>query len=268
MKIAFSTGFLRPDSLETVVKISNRSGIRVLELWEHDGLFQDVSDPDEVRSRFDEEGIAVNSVHAPFPDGALLPPAERQAFLLRFERVCRKGKVYGASYVVFHPVLIEGDTYQGPEELQSLEQSVLFWKEIARIAGVYGLRTAFENLPRCRAWPEGLTPMMTAGLLKSAGAENAGICLDISHAFALNISEHVCDELPGMSLFGVHVSDGILGNCSDRHLPPGEGDFGWERFLELMGRHHATVPLVIEVRSPYLDEAMLEKVSVFLSGKN
>ncbi|MFA7364609.1 MAG: sugar phosphate isomerase/epimerase family protein [Aminobacteriaceae bacterium] len=267
MNIGFSTGFLRPDSMETMVNVCRESKISRVELWEHDGFFAESVDPLVIRQRFDEEGIIVNSVHAPFPDGALLPPSNRELYLLSFEKACSKGKTYGASYVVFHPAVIEGEGYTGTEELHSLEQTLLLWKEVVKIAGRYGLKTAFENLPRCRAWPEGLTPVQISGLLKSGGVENSGICLDISHVFALNISDQIYEILPTLSLLGVHVSDGIKDNCKDRHLPPGEGDFDWERFMGITSGRHASISLIIEVNSPYLDGKLLGKVSRFLSGK-
>jgi len=267
MNIGFSTGFLRPDSLETVVKICSDSGISRVELWEHDGFFAESVDPLVIRQRFDEEGIVVNSVHAPFPEGALLPPSERERYLLSFEKACSKGKAYGASYVVFHPAVIEGESYSGPEELHSLKQTLLLWKEAAKTAGRYCLKTAFENLPRCRAWPQGLSPVQISGLLRSGGVENSGTCLDISHVFALNISDRIYEILPALNLLGVHVSDGIKDNCKDRHLPPGEGDFDWERFMKIVTGHYASISLIIEVNSPYLDGGLLGKVYRFLSGK-
>lgn len=267
MNIGFSTGFLRPDSLEAIVEVCSKADIRLLELWEHDGFFAAVAEPQAVRQRFEEEKITVSSVHAPFPDGALLARADKERYLLGFEKACHNGNIYKASYVVFHPAVFEGEIYLKLEELQSLERTISLWKEAAGIAAASGLRTAFENLPRCRAWPEGLTPMMIADLIKSAGIENSGICLDISHTFALNISEYTYDLLPGLNLLGVHVSDGILGNCKDRHLPPGEGDFDWERFNSVISKYHPSVPLVIEVNSPYLDGALIGKISRFLSGE-
>jgi len=267
MNIGFSTGFLRPDSLETVVKICRESGISRVELWEHDGFFAGSVDPLAIRQRFDDEEIVVNSVHAPFPEGALLPPSERERYLLSFKKACSKGKAYGASYVVFHPAVIEGERYSGPEKLHSIDRTLLLWKETAKIAGSFGLKTAFENLPRCSAWPEGLTPVQISDFLKSGSIDNSGICLYISHAFALNISDHIYEILPELDLLGVHVSDGIKDNRKDRHLPPGEGDLDWERFMVIVAGHHASISLIIEVNSPYLDWVLLCKVARFLSGK-
>ncbi len=267
MNIGFSTGFLRPDSLETIVKVCRESKICRVELWEHDGFFAETVDPLMIRHRFDEEGITVNSVHGPFPDGALLPLSDRERYMLDFENACRRGKTYGASYVVFHPAIIEGEGYSGPKEFYSLEQTLLLWKEVVKTAGLYGLKTAFENLPVCSAWPEGLAPVQISGLLESVCVENCGICLDISHAFALNNSDQIYEILPALNLLGVHVSDGIKDNFKDRHLPPGEGDFDWKRFMDIFSGHHASISLIIEVNSPYLDGVLLGKVSRFLSGK-
>jgi sugar phosphate isomerase/epimerase len=268
VKTGFSTGFLRPDSMEKVLKTCAESGIRLVELWEHDGFFAENTDPEAVQGCLASHDISVNSVHAPFPDGALLGLDRHIRYLSLFERVCRKAAVYGASYVVFHPAVVEGELF--PEDgdlMRAMPRSVSLWKRLAATASDQGLRLAFENLPCCLAWPEGLSPMRIAGMIQSAEMENTGICLDVSHCFAIDIAHLLYDVLPDLNPIGVHLSDGIYHNRKDRHLPPGEGDFDWEEFLRILLLHHASAALIIEVNTPYLDGALLGKISEFLSEK-
>jgi sugar phosphate isomerase/epimerase len=268
MELGLSTGFLHVESVEETIALCREAGIHSLELWEQDGFFSSAVNPEEIRDLLHKQQIQVRSLHTPFTRGALCTQTVRDGYLEEFDHCCRKGRLYGASYVVFHPLVMEGEAPESGRFAETAPDSLSLWKEIAQLAKGQGLKVAFENIPAGRGWPQGCTWTTACAITSALAESNTGTCLDISHVFANDESGDILfDLMKKTPPMGIHLSDGIKGTKQDRHFPPGEGDFEWQRFFRVLKNLSYSGQLVLEVNSPYLSGHLLKGIVRFLNEK-
>lgn len=265
MKIALSTNFLRPDSVEQLIDVCHAAGVASVEIWGHDGVFAESEDLSESALRLRKANVAVSSLHAPYTIDSLLLPEDREHYLARIESACRKAESLQAGYMVVHPAVLRGEQPTVDGRLSdAMPESFAIWHSVAQRARVRGARVAFENLPGSSGWPNGCRVETVRRISDELGEFDTGVCLDLSHSFA-NQEEPFITSDGAIEPLVVHVSDGIAGY--DRHLPPGEGDHDWDRISNVLCRQGFAGPLVLEVRSPYLNAHLIGSMSEYLQGK-
>jgi sugar phosphate isomerase/epimerase len=106
-----------------------------------------------------------------------------------------------------------------------------------------GIRLVLENMlphlffgrPRDVLW-----------VLGALDTIDVGICLDTGHAHLSGDLRTVVHKLSG-HLWMVHASDN-RGQFDD-HLPPGEGNIQWDRFIDQLACMHFHGTLILEIAS-------------------
>lgn len=265
MRFALSTGFVRPDSLESLIDLCIEGEIRDLEIWEHDGYFPTQQDVDGMRRMLEAAGLAVGSVHGPFLPGSLCTRDGRESFIASFGDCCRRARDYGASYLVIHPPVMEGEKPDAADLMGSAPESMELMGILAEETRKRGLDAAFENIPVGPGWPEGCLWGTAQEIARLLGGQDRGACLDLSHIFSnLEVPSLHKDLVQGPPPMGIHVSDGILDCPRDLHLPPGEGDLDWQTFFLSLEQAGFQGRLVLEMKSPYLDGRLVKNVVRFL----
>ena len=265
MKLALSTNFLRPHSVEQVIEVCDAAGVRVLEIWGHDGVFTQSEDLSETAQKLQKANFTVGSLHAPSTIDSLMQTEDREHDLARIESACWKAGSLQASYLIVHPVVLRDEQLTTNARIPvAMPESFAIWRSVAQRARLAGVRVAFENLPSSNGWPHGCRLEIVQRIADELAEFDAGVCLDLSHSFA-NQEEPYTTSNGTIEPLVIHVSDGIAGY--DRHLPPGEGDFDWDKFSNTLFRQGFSGPLVLEVRSPYLSAHLIGSMSEFLKGK-
>ena len=266
MRLALSTGFLNPRSLEELIRVCEQSGTREIEVWAHDGLFTELTDTQRVRRSLAARGITVVSVHSPFKNDGVLRSVETDAYLRRFDETCRNAERLEAEFIVAHPLVVDDERWvehEAPPE--GMPRSFRLWRRLAESSQSRGLQIAFENVPRSRAWPRGCRLGPLAVIVNVLAMENVGLCLDLSHCFANRDDPVAFLSTEERAPLLIHTSDGVPEQ--DRHLPPGEGDQDWYRLLAQLGGRNYRGPLILEVRSPYLDGHLVAAMYAYLQDK-
>lgn len=289
MRIAVSTNFVRPETVDQLTALCEESDVRTVEIWGHDGIFGDAEDLTAVAAVLQEKRVSVSSLHAPYTVDSLLAAAERDGYLARFDRAVRKAVQLGARYLVVHPPVVTTDQPLSASLVRMAQTegipsgvdhrlsklmpaSFTVWRQLAARAADGGLRVAFENLPRSAGWPGGCRVAVVRSIAAELHDVGAGVCLDLSHCFANE--ERPFDPLPDRMPeetdapfvpLVIHGSDGIAG--SDRHLPPGEGDYDWDELVAELCRIGFPGPFVLEVRSPYLSGHLVGRMARFVAQR-
>lgn len=295
MRIAVSTNFVRPDTVDQLTRLCEESGVRTVEIWGHDGIFGDAQDLSSIATALQRKSVSVSSLHAPYTVDSLLAAAERDGYLDRFDLAVRQAVQLGAQYLVVHPPVINTDQslpvrpeQRGGERpgvglslSKIMPESFTLWRELAGRAADAGLRVAFENLPQSAGWPGGCRVAIVRSIAAELHDVAAGVCLDLSHCFANGEQPFAAISGQGSprsqgpqgsersgGLFVplvIHGSDGIAG--SDRHLPPGEGDCDWDELAAQLCQIGFPGPFVLEVRSPYLDGHLIGRMAQFVAQR-
>jgi len=262
MNIAFSTNFLNLRAPKELIDISKSAQIIDIEIWTNDGCFMNIRSPNKIQNSLIDEGINILSVHAPFPDGGLIKKGEITDHIKLFKEVCKKCSRLGASYLVYHAPVLRNEVKK--KTVKSKAKSIKLWNKISKLADDFELKIAFENLPSNKAWPLGLNISETKEITECIHTKNAGFCLDLSHYLANNEYVGYEEILSKQNLLLIHASDSLRHH--DLHLPPGEGEHGWGKFLKYFRIKCSDTPLILEVKSPYLDGKLLRKIMCFMEG--
>ncbi len=266
MRFALSTGFLNPRSLEEVIDVCGQSDTREIEAWGQDGLFTELVDIPSAQRRLSARGIKVVSVHSPFKNDGVLRSVETDAYLKRFEGTCRIAVQLEAELIVAHPLVVDDErSVERETPADEMPGSFGLWRRLGEIAQNHGLQLAFENLPHSKVWPSGCGLGFVQAIVQILAMDHVGVCLDLSHSFANQEDPVAFLNTAGKAPLLIHTSDGIAEH--DRHLPLGEGDQDWDRLLAQLSEQSYGGPLVLEVRSPYLDGRLVAAMYAYLRSR-
>lgn len=191
-------------------------------------------------------GISPVSFHAPFAekiDITALDPADRAAAVHELVVACEAAALLGVQNIVLHPGPERAGRPSEAEFLQRMANAAESLNAVATRCSQLGVHLLLENM----------LPHLLFGhikdmlyLLGSIRQRDLGICLDTGHAHLARELDSVVHQLSG-HLQLVHAND----NRGDRddHLPPGDGDIDWPRFIAELRRCKFTGILILELSS-------------------
>jgi sugar phosphate isomerase/epimerase len=223
-EVGLSTGIAYRHPIEDVLPLVHGHGFKAIEISTAPSHLDitDLARLRTLRSRIDDLGLRVHSLHAPFGhDVNITSPEEplRRAALDRLESAADALALLGGRLYVIHP---------GGEDQRWV------WDRERRLAlSVEGLTEVWRT---CRS--RGLTlvvetplPHLLGGqaadfawILAQLPREGTGICVDTSHCALAGSLFSAIASADGRL---VHVQASDNGGHTDDHLPPGKGVIDW-----------------------------------------
>jgi len=215
-----------------------------------DDLFRDAPDERllEIRRAFENAGIKVHSVHAPFgvEDSliALNSKARKQA-VGKFKRLLSHLSVAGVENMVFHIGKVEDEKHQS--SAFSIATESLF--DLVKSAEEHRVILALENIPPESSFPRGLCSNSEEllRLLRKVNSPWLKACFDTGHAhLGEKKGEKIADWIRNLNnwIGTIHMHDN--GGDADRHLQPGYGTINWDDFVRALQDVGYDGPLIVE----------------------
>ena len=210
------------------------------------GLWKEELSLSEFAKTAKEEGLFIQSVHAPFNKAAALweegeegdREAERQI------RVLRESAEIGVDLVIMHAII-------GMAKNEPTEIGVKRYRKIADAAKALGVRLAIENT-------EGEVYLET--LMKGLSDHpSVGFCIDTGHEMCYNGSRDLIAKY-GDRLIATHLNDNMgqtgdeLTWYDDSHLLPFDGKADWKGIAARLKNVGFDGPLTFEVTSQNMPE--------------
>ncbi|MHB0912542.1 MAG: sugar phosphate isomerase/epimerase family protein [Armatimonadota bacterium] len=182
----------------------------------------------------------VASMHAPFGpelDLSALDESARREAVDACIRAARLLANLGGKTLVVH-----GSWRDIGSEMPDRErQSVRSISEIADLCAELGLRVAVEHLVESMV---GSTAPEMLSILKLAGRENVGVCLDVNHVFPPEALVPTVYALAS-HIFSLHISDN--NGAEEKHWLPMLGVIDWRALIAALQRVGYDGPFIYEV---------------------
>lgn len=214
-----------------------------------------------LKKNFDERGIEIASIHAPFGENhdlAALSDAERCQALEIQKKVLPLAALLGARVVVIHPGVQVKSSLRDAAS-QALMKSL---PELTRVAEEVGILLGLENN---EPGYMGDDADALLGWVEQVNSPALGICFDTGHAHCNGTMRESFAILKDR-IVAFHLSDND-GTC-DQHLQPGHGTIDWQAFKEIFQTMSFAEPLNVEV-IPSLDTSyrtMMDEVTSLLEN--
>jgi len=155
-------------------------------------------------------------LHLSFWDGEKDVEKQDVESVQRWMEICR---VLNVSYVGFHPSKKEYTSLE--EKKKIMQRNVEFFDRVGELAEDLGVKIVVENMPDAQKIGAQITELLE--IIDAVGSPYIGICLDTSHANAMNIDVIEAIHQCGRLLWATHLS------CSDgaqgQHRIPFNADF-------------------------------------------
>jgi len=147
-------------------------------------------------------GVRLWQLHLSFWDGEKDVERQDVESVERWMEICR---VLNVPYVGFHPSKKE---YASLEEKKKIMQhNIEFFQRVGELAEDLDVKIVVENMPDAQKTGAQITELLE--IIDTAGSPCIGICLDTSHANAMNIDVIEAIHQCGRLLWATHLS------CSD-----------------------------------------------------
>ena len=243
MKPAFMTGTFFETNLFQHLDRIQEIGYDTLEIWCYEPHFyyQSQDHVQRVKKELDRRKLKVHSLHATFHgllDLSGLDDCDRIHALETVKKQARITSYLGAQIIVVHP---------GAKNVPRSERKIRIGyflealNQLIPVCKCLGLKIAVENMG-----PDYLGDKIEeiARIVNSYEKDIVGICLDTSHANLTGDLFNYLDRL-GDRIITFHISDN--NGIHDDHLPPGQGQINWPKFLKGVEKIGYKGPLVMEI---------------------
>lgn len=207
-----------------------------------------------IRELIEANGMTIDSVHAPFPEGDRLfslDESERLESLRQCQIALDTAAELDGKIVVIHLIQPYGIP-EGDVRDRMIEQGHRSVSVLAAYANSRGVKLALENGQK-RAYDRVL-----AGLLAEFSDAHVGFCYDSGHENVQGTCFKMLEEFADR-LFTVHIHDN---NGSDTHTLPYEGTIDWDRFRGIFHGLRYSGNLLLEAD---LKHSQFKDHTVFLS---
>lgn len=243
--VGLSTGCFYQTSIFDCLEQIRDSGFGLIEVCSYPAHL-DYHDHEKVKSaanRFRDLGLEPFSFHAPFADDidiTAIDQGYRDRSRDELMRAADAAALLEVRYFVIHP----GPEKSGlpeHERIGRMHNAAAVLDEVARHCQQNRVSLVLENM----------LPHLFSGhvrdlmwILGAMQSTDIGICLDTGHAHLSGDLGTVAHKLSG-HLRMVHASDNR--GHGDDHLPPGDGEIDWPRFLDQLAQHHFKGTLILEI---------------------
>lgn len=158
----------------------------------------------------------------------------------QYRRYFEAAAELGAKYLIFH-----GDYHYSREAMLTEEQSFENIHTLWSVGKEYGVELLHENVSRCKGGqPDYLRRLHHA-------IPEMGFVLDCKQALRSGHRPEEFVQTLGSSIRHVHLSDSLMVNASIEKdcLPPGKGNYDFERLFRLLKEQGADPSMMIELYS-------------------
>ncbi|MCE9611515.1 MAG: sugar phosphate isomerase/epimerase [Chthoniobacter sp.] len=231
--VGLSTGCFYQKSIFDCLDLILAGGFSLIEICSSPAHldYHDSASLRRVAERLEALGIGAYSFHAPFADHidiTALDAEQRATSVHEVLVAAEAAAVLRSRHFVIHPGPEHQPHPSGSDRQHRLENVARSLDEIAKRCQQLGLTCVLENkLPH-------LIFGNTADMLWILGAmtvTDVGVCLDTGHAHLAGELDTATHKL-SRHLRMIHASDNR--GHGDDHLPPGQGEIDWPRFLRLL----------------------------------
>ncbi len=207
-----------------------------------------------IRKLLEENGLTVDSVHAPFPEGDRLfslDEAERAESIRQCQIAMDTAAELDGRIVVIHLIQPYGIP-EGEVRTEMIEHGRRSVSVLAEQAADRGVKLALENGQK-RAYDQVLEDLLT-----EFDTEHVGFCYDSGHENVQGTCFRMLEQF-GHRLLTVHIHDN---HGSDTHVLPYEGTTDWDGFREVFHGLDYSGNLLLEVG---IGNSQFKDPAVFLS---
>jgi len=256
MKPAICTSFDYEIPFAQAVEMIRDAGFEVVCLGarpQHSG-YNTAAGRSAIRKLLEQNGLTVDSVHAPFPEGDRLfslDEAERVESLRHCQMALDAAAELDGRVVVIHLIQPYGIP-QGEVRREMIEQGRRSVSVLAEQAAGRGVKLALEN------GQEPAYDQVLASLLAEFDGEHVGFCYDSGHENVQGTCFTMLERF-GHRLLTLHMHDN---QGSDTHTLPYEGTIDWEGFRGVLHGldYSGNLPLEVGIR-----HSQFKEHAVFLS---
>jgi sugar phosphate isomerase/epimerase len=256
MKPAICTSLDYTVPFEQVIPMIREAGFEVVSVGarpQHSG-YATAEGRGAIRKVIENNGMTIDSVHAPFPEGDRLFSLD-EAERLESIRQCRIALDAAAELqgriVVIHLIQPYGIP-EGEVRDKMMEQGHRSVSVLAAYAAGGGVKLALEN------GQELSYDRVAASFLAELNDEHVGFCYDSGHENVQGTCFRMLEQF-GHRLLTVHIHDN---KGSDTHTLPYEGTIEWDRFRKILHGLRYCGNLLLEVDTKH---SQFKDHAVFLS---
>lgn len=110
-----------------------------------------------------------------------------------------------------------------------------------------------------------------ASIMSKIDDERMGLCIDLGHLHCMgcNIEEWLHTLKPWIHYFHIHDNQGMTKEKfydRDKHLPPGNGTFPWNKFKNIYQKNFSNIPLAIECAVGGIAQA-IKQLNIIIEDK-
>ena len=216
----------------------------------------------EFKSRLDERGLRVPTIHAPLRRNVLGAPDEvwrREKVIVLADYIRFAGRL-GAEGIVIHPVpnpifVPDADHPAVPGRIRDATQWSL--DDLVPVAEEAGVRIVLENLPYHCDYP-----FRTVGELRPLvdryPEEGVGLIIDTGHAAVVGDRPEDEIRIAGHRLWGTNLQDVARDAPEDSHWLPTHGGLNWDAIRHALDEVNYAGAWTFEVMSPRHGETLEE----------
>lgn len=239
MNTAICTGFDYAISFEQTIAMVREAGFRTIALGarpEHSGY---ASGAGRAVIRRLTAGMAIDSVHAPFPEGDRLfslDEGERSESVRQCQTAVQAASELDSPIVVIH-LIQPYDIPHGEARDQMIDQGRKSVATLAACCEAQGVKLALENGQRAD-YDE-----VVASFLTELDMSHVGLCYDSGHEHVQGTCFNMLERF-GDRLLTFHLHDN---KGEDIHVLPYEGTISWDRFGAILQGMSYRGNLLLEV---------------------
>ena len=256
MKPSICTSFDPDIPFAQVIPLIRQAGFDVVSLGarpQHSG-YATVEGRAEIRKLIQENGVTIDSVHAPFPEGDqlfALDEAKRRESIRQCKLAMDAARDLEGRVVVIHLIQPYGIPH-GDARDRMIVQGMNSIKELAGYAVDNGVKLALENGQKQDY------DQVVESCLVEFSADPVGFCYDSGHENVRGTCFNWLEKF-GHRLLTVHLHDNL---GSDTHMLPYEGNIDWDRFRKIFHGLDYSGNLILEVDTKH---SQFKDPQIFLS---
>lgn len=256
LKTSICTGFANSIPFAQVINMIKEAGFEAVSLGarpEHSG-YATADGRNAIRNLIEKNGLTIDSVHAPFPEGDRLfslNENERLESIRQCKVAIDAAMELDGKIIVVH-LIQPYNIPHGEERDRMIGKGKGSIKAIAHYAAGKGIKVALENGQKLDY------DQVLESCLSEFNSDTVGFCYDSGHENVQGTCFRLLEKL-GHRLQTVHLHDNL---GSDTHMLPYEGNIDWDRFRKIFHALTYSGNLILEAD---IKNSQFKDPQVFLS---